>query len=543
MRLTAPANWEAQRPTAAGDDQPGWTKVKVAEGGVPVTKPLHWIGLRIHNKTAASITAGIDRFLFNSAPARNALTIRSPELLGRSNGQPFQEFTLANGPLHAPTGTSAALVVEVGQGTPPTWEEWKVVDDLPAGPHHVCRVNPVTGVIMFGNFDDKTRRKRGTAQFHPTVPKFAPAHTVMWPAEHREMLLPNSISALGTTLQGAMPAGISAVTNLGPAFDGSDEEPIDETLRRAPDVLKTRDRAVTAEDYENLARAATTDVVTVRCLTPRLNADGSAWNYAGMTRAPGSVYVIVVPDKGPSEARPEPTPNLISEVKEYLDRRRDLTASLIVVGPRYLPVKVTAQLNVWKQAINAGIDQTQVKSDTETRINAYLHPTRGGPDGTGWQAGQPVFASDLFRAIMPPENVAYIGSLALSADIPALSLPSVQSRRHRRQLGCSQGTPIRLDGERGLSARRRLRNRLRRKDTRHHDPPNRLKDVLWSTPASSYLRYLPPVLWESPPPEDRPTDATGFGLGTFLLAFEKTPYRSRRRRRHTARERGARTHA
>ncbi len=40
--------------------------------------------------------------------------------------------------------------------------------------------------------------------------------------------------------------------------------------------------------------------------------------------------------------------------------------------------------------------------------------------------------------------------------------------------------------------------------------------------ASSYLRYLPPVLWESPPPEDRPTDATRFGLGTFLLAFEKT---------------------
>ena len=424
VRLTAPANWEAQRPTAAGENQPGWTKVKVADGGVAVTKPLHWIGLRIHNKTATSITAGIDRFLFNSAPARNALTIRSPELLGRSNGQPFQEFTLANGPLHAPTGINAALVVEVGLGTPPTWEEWKVVDDLPAGPHHVCRVNPVTGVIMFGNFDDKTTEgKEGHGAIPPDGAEVR-ARTYRYVAGGTSgNVASQSISALGTTLQGAMPAGISAVTNLGPAFDGSDEEPVDETLRRAPDVLKTRDRAVTAEDYENLARAATTDVVTVRCLTPRLKADGSAWNYASMTRAPGSVHVIVVPDKGLSEARPEPTPNLIGEVKEYLDRRRDLTASLIVVGPRYLPVMVTAQLNVWKQAVNAGIDQTQVKSDTETRINAYLHPTRGGPDGTGWQAGQPVFASDLFRAIMPPENVAYIGSLALSANIPLYHFP------------------------------------------------------------------------------------------------------------------------
>ncbi len=204
-------------------------------------------------------------------------------------------------------------------------------------------------------------------------------------------------------------------------------------------VHRTCSRRATAQSPPKTTKIspepATTDVVTVRCLTPRLKADGSAWNYAGMTRAPGSVYVIVVPDKGLSEARPEPTPNLISEVKEYLDRRRDLTASLIVVGPRYLPVKVTAQLNVWKQAINAGIDQTQVKSDTETRINAYLHPTRGGPDGTGWQAGQPVFASDLFRAIMPPENVAYIGSLAVVCRHTRLSLPSVQSRRHRKQLG------------------------------------------------------------------------------------------------------------
>jgi predicted phage baseplate assembly protein len=220
-----------------------------------------------------------------------------------------------------------------------------------------------------------------------------------------------------------LPSGISSVTNLGPAFDGSDEEPVEDTLRRAPEVLKTRDRAVTAEDYDNLALAATTDVVAVRCLSPRNKPDGSPWTYAGLIRAPGSVHVIVVPDKGPNEPRPEPSPILIGEVMEFLDRRRDLTASLTVVGPRYLPIKVTTELSIWKQALSAGVDPAQVVADTEHRINAYLHPTRGGPAGTGWQAGQPVFASDVFRAIVPPENVAYIGSLQLSADIPVYHFP------------------------------------------------------------------------------------------------------------------------
>ena len=425
VRLTAPANWEAQRPTAAGDDQPGWENVKVASGGAALTDPLHWIGLRIANTTpAASITAGIDRFLFSSAPARNALTIRSPELLGRSNGQPFQEFTLANGPLHAPTGTSTGLVVEVGQGTPPTWEEWKVVDDLPAGPHHVCRVNPVTGVIMFGNFEDTTGEGHGAIPPDGTEIR---ARTYRYVAGGTSgNVAAERISILGTTLKGALLAGIGKVTNLWTRLRRirrrADRRNTAPCTGRAQDARPRGHR----EDYENLARAATTDVVTVRCLAPRLKADGTPWTYANMTRAPGSVYVIVVPGQRAGRSPSGTHFELINEVKEYLDRRRDLTASLTVVGPRYLPVMVTAVLNVWQQAINTGIDQTQVVAETKKRINTYLHPTRGGPDGTGWKAGQPVFASDLFRAIMPPENIAYIGSLHCRPTYPSIAFPRSQ---------------------------------------------------------------------------------------------------------------------
>jgi predicted phage baseplate assembly protein len=223
------------------------------------------------------------------------------------------------------------------------------------------------------------------------------------------------------------------VTNPGAGFDGSDEELIEDTLRRAPGALKIRDRAVTAEDYEYLAREASTDVFTVRCLPPRLHDQdngsnwkkGDPWTYGRMIiRAPGTVNVIIVPDQGEAVPRPEPTQALIREVQGYLDHRRDLTAQLQVLGPRYLPVIVQVDLNVWQQAIDAGVDQNKIKADVLAKILSFLHPTRGGPDENGWEIGAPVFVSDLFRAIMPAEDIGYVSSLQVSADRPAYFPPA-----------------------------------------------------------------------------------------------------------------------
>jgi hypothetical protein len=78
---------------------------------------------------------------------------------------------------------------------------------------------------------------------------------------------------------------------------------------------------------------------------------------------------------------------------------------------------------MWQQAINAGADQAQVRVDTLQKIKEFLHPTQGGPQGNGWQPGQPVFVSDLFRAIMPPEDIGYISSLQIKAEIPVYHFP------------------------------------------------------------------------------------------------------------------------
>jgi predicted phage baseplate assembly protein len=436
-RLNLPGDWAGQRPMAPPSDPstPAWTTVTAGDPSQAMTDARFWLGMRVANTSTTPLAIGFDRILFNSALAHTALTIRSPELLGESTGEAFQTFPLSNRPLFRRADIEAPyrdLVVQVGQVDPPAWQTWTLVDDLSAGPGQVYRVDPVVGEISFGNYDEQSR------QGHGSIP---PAGSRIRALSYRYVaagaggnVAPGQVTAIGTTLAGTLPDGITNVTNLGAGLDGSDEEPIEDTLRRAPEELKIRDRAVTADDYEFLAREATNDVHISRCLTPRLQASGGPgtppawskgdpWTFAGIVRAPGTVNVIVVPDQGASVPQPEPTPKLLREVLGFLDQRRDLTAHLEVMGPRYLPIVVQVELVVWQQAIDAGADQNAVRADTLRKIMAFLHPTRGGPVGDGWQVGQPVFNSDLFRAIMPAEDTGYISSLQIRPDIPTYHFP------------------------------------------------------------------------------------------------------------------------
>ena len=163
-----------------------------------------------------------------------------------------------------------------------------------------------------------------------------------------------------------------------------------------------------------------------------------------------------MPDQGPDVPRPEPTRDLVREVQAYLDQRRDLAAHLEVLGPRYLPVIAQVELNVWQQALNAGADQNRIKADILQRIVGFLHPTRGGPAGNGWQVGQPVFVSDLFKAILPSDDLGYISSLQIRADIPAYHFPPLNPGGTAGNFNASARAAVRPITVRRFGARGRL---------------------------------------------------------------------------------------
>ena len=108
---------------------------------------------------------------------------------------------------------------------------------------------------------------------------------------------------------------------------------------RGPLVLGTRNRAVTAHDYEQLAREATPEVARVRCLPvddggrPTVN-DNNA----------GGVRVLIVPAVATDDAgrmafdQLVPSESMMETVRDYLEERRMVGARVIVTPPRYLGV-------------------------------------------------------------------------------------------------------------------------------------------------------------------------------------------------------------
>jgi len=204
--------------------------------------------------------------------------------------------------------------------------------------------------------------------------------------------------------------------------------------------LRNRYRAVTAADYEYLAREASTEVRKVRCLQPRLFTAydkafnpmvtaGDPWTYGALNRDTGNVHVIIIPGGPLSNRTPTPTAELLQEVTDYLEERRTVTAALNVTGPRYLPIKVTAQIKVWKKAVDQGlvpdpVASNAVRDDIIARIVQFLHPTLGNLDGSGWEMGDDQTIAPLFEFIKPASEVGFISALTIEALTPLYNPPT-----------------------------------------------------------------------------------------------------------------------
>ena len=101
---------------------------------------------------------------------------------------------------------------------------------------------------------------------------------------------------------------------------------------RAPQVLRARTRAVTAEDFEYLALEASSLVARAKCISA-----GAATN--GQAPPPGVVRMLLVPKLSGDSARLiaieelELAKSLREEVQSYLDERRLLATRLEVASP------------------------------------------------------------------------------------------------------------------------------------------------------------------------------------------------------------------
>jgi hypothetical protein len=433
VSLTVPSNpqlpWTSQNPQT-------WSGPIAPETPADaLNRPLFWLGIRLRNGQGQPVQLGLEHILCNSVSATNALTITQPELLGVSNGKPFQFFELKNSPLFKQPGPKDAyehLIIQVrqpltGGGFGP-WTNWMRRDDFPEGAGDYFRLQPVSGTINVGNFSTSDNRGNGTI---PPTGSEIRALTYRYVIGGSKGNVPaDTIRIIRLPI-----AGIASVTNLAPAKGGADEEAIEETKRRAPETLRNRYRAVTVEDYEYLAREASIKVRKVRCLPPRqftkydrtlLGASvGDPWTYGGLNRSLSNVNVIIIPEAPISNPTPMPSEELLQEVSDYLEARRPVTTLLHVASPRYLPIKVEARINVWQRAIDLGlvVSNTQVRDEIFAKIGTFLHPLFGGLNGTGWDIGQEIAISSLFEFIQPDPEIGFIADLKLRDATPLYQPP------------------------------------------------------------------------------------------------------------------------
>jgi predicted phage baseplate assembly protein len=192
-----------------------------------------------------------------------------------------------------------------------------------------------------------------------------------------------------------------AVANLQAAYGGRGEETLDEAKRRAPRLLKSRCRAVTAEDFEYLAQEAA-NVRRAKALPlydPRFPD----------TAVPGVVSVIVVPDgDGPN---PMPSEGTLRTVCAYLDVRRLLTTELYVLKPHYQHVEIRGEVVAADDA-----DLAEVSQAIEQMLKQYFHPLTGGEDKTGWPFGGTIYYSRVYQHVFSIDGVATIASLRIVLD-------------------------------------------------------------------------------------------------------------------------------
>jgi hypothetical protein len=391
-----------------------------AQKSLKFTEERFWIRARLEMGGYVKFPR-IRRVLTNVIEGYHQTTI-TDEILGSSDASPLQSYKLLHGPVlegevievrekQRPKdsdvldlGSDAVRMVDAeSKESQECWVRWKRVDSFfesgPTSRHYT--LDFLTGQIAFGD------GRRG-----------------MYPPEGRNNIVvrsycigggasgnvnPNTVTSLVRAL-----SYIDAVTNPISAQGGADRESVEEAKQRAPYTIKSRDRAVTSEDFEMLALRASTSLARAKCVPDRSNR--------------GEVTLVVIPKAETRGDRIDdlsrrllPSNEIMRYVKRYLDDRRLVGTVVNVVKPRFkdLSLKIT----LLRRSIGTS---DRLRREIEHKLRKFLHPLVGGKDGRGWEFGRPVLKSDLVHHIEEIPGVDGVDTLEMRDELRDVSVEHVR---------------------------------------------------------------------------------------------------------------------
>lgn len=346
-----------------------------------------------------------------TVPATHAVVVEN-EFLGRSNGDPGQEFALEYSPL-LDLRDDETVEVEENRYGDLVFVPWQRVPDFSKSSRYDRHfvLDTATGQIMFG---PSVRQPDGTVRQYGRIPESGRQIRInryRYGGGTKGNLPINSLEGLTTAL-----AYVSRVTNLNRAIGGRDQESMDELKERARRELRAQLRAVTPEDYEDLAKGATRTVERVKCNVPQ-NSNGRL--------SPGVVEILVVPAvadalRAGDLSRLQIDESLANTIRQHLDKYRLLTTILHVREPDYMGVKVDVEV-VPSEYVQPEIVKARIIDSLNTFINPLnIAEAPGelddlmGANWDGWPFGRTLYVPEIFSLLQRIPGVKHVLDVKLS---------------------------------------------------------------------------------------------------------------------------------
>lgn len=366
-----------------------------------------------HGDRHAATPPTIEGIHPNTQWAYNEVTVK--EVLGSSDGSPDQTFTCDRSPI---TGAEV-WVNEAGEFTGSERRQFEQ-----AHPGKVRRESLTGGApegfwVRWEEVPDFL--DSGESSRHYTLDRtngrvtFGDGQEGAIPPIGEENI--ESVYQTGGGSEGNVPAGsivdlrssislIDSVTNLKQSDGGTDTEPLEEAVARAPRRIKNRGRAVSTADFEEIALEASPELATVKC-EPGMDESGE--------RSSGWVTLLIIPRE--RRKRPTPSLELRQRVRDAVSERAPATLSapnrnrIVVRGPEYASVSVATTVDT------RGVESiTTLKNTIESALDEFFHPLTGGPDDDGWPFGSAPRLSRLSTLVEAIDGVDRVRDMAMTIE-------------------------------------------------------------------------------------------------------------------------------
>ncbi len=355
--------------------------------------------------------------------ATHAVIVRD-EVLGRSNGEPGQVFNLEHAPV-LDLQPGETVEVQENRGGVIVFVPWERVPDFSRSTRYDRHftLDTATGEIRFG---PAIRHRDGTVCQYGRVPE---AGRLMRFSSYRYGGgVAGNVPAEKLQVLKSSLAYVDRVTNLRRAEGGRDQESLQEAKLRVPLELRAQERAVTAQDYVNMAKAASRAVARVKCNTPG-NGNGAL--------SPGTVELLIVPAafdalRAGDLYQLHVDEALREEVRAYLDQYRLLTTNLQVREPNYLGIKVRAEIVPVEYTL-----PEEVQARVAQTLREFISPLRLGEnvesegavlpaEWEGWPFGRDLYVAEIFSLIQRVPGVKHVVDVTLSQRpvVPSNEAPS-----------------------------------------------------------------------------------------------------------------------